>query len=520
MKKLLVILIVLALALPAFAQVTFRITNGSEPASVDPHLISGVPEHRVYLALFEGLTIPDPSGKAVGGAAESWSVSADNMTWTFKLRKGNVWSDGVPITATTVVKSWLRCLNPDTAAEYASIIKDIIKGAKEYNEGTGKPEDVAIKAVDDFTFQFKTIAPAPYVLSMLIHYGFAIVPIHVIEKWGKEWVLPEHFVSNGAYVLKEWKPNDRLVVVKNPKYWDAKNVKVDQVIYYPSDNLATTYAMYINGEADWNANSPPPDKVIEAKKRSDYIRVAEFGSYYYEFNIQKPPFNDVRVRKAFSMAVDRNELVEKVTMSGEMPATGFTPPTEGFTPTKGIGEDVEQAKKLLADAGYPGGKNFPKVTILYNTSARHKSIAEYFQQRWEQNLGVKVELFNQEFATYLQTRKDGKMGGFDLARAGWIADYADPNTFLFMFLSNNEDFNDPRWNNPKYDELVRKANAMQPGAERMKVFQDAEKLLIDQDHVVMPIYWYVTQNFIDLKKWGGWATNSLDQHALKFIYKK
>jgi oligopeptide transport system substrate-binding protein len=520
MKKLFLILVVVCLALPAFAQVTLRINNQSEAASVDPHLISGVPENRIFLALFEGLTIPNPGGTPIGGAAESWMVSTDNMTWTFKLRKGNVWSDGVPITAQTVVKSWLRCLNPDTAAEYASIVKDIIKGAKEYNEGTGSPEDVAIKALDDYTFQFRTLSPAPYILSMLVHHGFAIVPIHAIEKWGGEWVRPERFVSNGAFVLKEWKPNEKLVLVKNAKYWDAKNVKLDQVIYYPSDNLATNYAMYVNGEADWNAGSPPPDKVDEAKKRTDYIRVPQFGSYYYEFNLQKPPFNDVRVRKAFSMAVDRKELVEKITKSGEFPATGFTPPTEGYTPTKGIGESVEQAKKLMAEAGYPGGKNFPKVTILYNTSARHKAIAEYFQQRWEQAFGVKVELFNQEFATYLQTRKDGKMGGFELVRAAWVADYSDPNTFLFMFLSNNEDFNDTRWSNPKYDELVKKANSMRAGPERMQLFQDAEKVFIDQDHVVMPVYWYTSQNLIDLNKWGGWTTNSLDQHALKFVFKK
>jgi oligopeptide transport system substrate-binding protein len=525
MKKLLLILFVLCLAVSGYAQTTvFRIANGSEPESVDPHLVSGVPSHRIYLALFEGLMIPAEDGTPVLGAAESYTQSADGLTWTFKMRKAAVWSDGVAVTAEDVVYSWLRCLNPETAAAYPSIVTDIIKGARAYNEGTGSAADVAIKAVDKMTFQFTTTSPAPYVLAMLIHYGFAIVPKHTIEKYGKDWVKPANFVCNGAFTLKEWTPQDKLVVVKNPKYWDAKNVKLGSVVYYASDDLATTYNMFKNNEADWDANSPPPDKVDEAKKLGFYIREPEVGAYYYEFNIQKKPFNDLRVRKAFSMALDRQELVDKVTKSGEFPAYAYTPPMGGkipFTPPKGIGESVEEAKKLMKDAGYEGGKGFPTVTLLYNTSARHKAIAEWAQQRWEQILGVKVELVNQEFATYLDTRKDGKMGGFDIARAAWIADYMDPFNFLFMFLSNNMDFNDPRWVNTNYDELVRQANSMKASPERMQLFQEAENMLTGPSgHVIAPIYWYTSQNLIDRKKWGGWSPNPLDQHALKFVYKK
>ncbi|MDD1749147.1 MAG: peptide ABC transporter substrate-binding protein [Methanothrix sp.] len=520
MKRLLSVLCLVALALPGFSQVTLRVNNMSEPQSVDPHLISGTPEHRIYSSLFEGLVIADEKGNPMPGSAESWSMANDGLTWTFKMRKGNVWSDGVAITAQTVVKSWLRNLNPATASKYASIMKDIIKGAKDYNEGKSGPEGVAIKAVDDLTFQFVTTGPAPYVLSMLIHYGFAIVPVHTIDKYGAQWILPENWVSNGPFVLKERKPNERIVVVKNPRYWDAKNVKLDQIIYYPSDNLATNYAMYKNGEVDWNAGSPPPDKVDEAKKRTDYIRVPQLGSYWYAFNMQKPPFNDVRVRKAFSLAFDREEVVEKVTKSGEFPASALTVPMAGYTPPAGIGEDVAKAKSLLAEAGYPGGKGFPTVTLLYNTSARHKAIAEYAQQRWEQTLGVKVELVNQEFATYLETRKDGRMGGFNLARVAWVADYQDPNNFLFLYLSNNLDFNDTRWVSTRYDDLVKKANTMAAGPDRMKVFYDAEKILIEDEHVIMPIYWYTSQNLIDLSKWGGWSPNALDQHPLKYVYKK
>jgi oligopeptide transport system substrate-binding protein len=523
MKKLLVVLCVMALALPVFGETVFRIANGAEPQSLDPHMITGVPEHRIYQALFEGLMIASPAtGNPVNGMAESYTVSADQKTYTFKLRKGLKWSDGVPITARTVYDSWIRNLNPETASGYASLMTDVIAGAADYNAGKTGPDKVQIKVVDLETFQFTCTGPAPYAVAMLTHYVFAVVPMHAIKSKGADWTLPENWVSNGPFVLKEHTPQDKIVVVKNPNYWDAKNVKIDQIVFYAAEDYATTYKMYLNGEIDWNCNPPPTDKVAEAKARAqkDFLITPELGIYYYEFNMQIPPFNDVRVRKAFSMVGKRQEMADKITQAGQIPALALTPAFAGYTPPKGYAEDEEAAKKLLADAGYPGGKGFPTITLIYNTSSTHKKIAEYFQQRFEQVLGVKVVLENQEWATYLETRKDGKMGGKNLARAGWIADYQDPYNFLFMFKSSNFDFNDTRWNNPKYDQLVAQANGMPAGAERNAVFAQAEKILIEDDVVIMPIYYYVTQNMIDTNKWGGWSTNLLDSHAYKFIYKK
>ena len=258
----------------------------------------------------------------------------------------------------------------------------------------------------------------------------------------------------------------------------------------------------------------------EAKKRPDFQNAPYLGTYYYIFNHTKPPFNDVRARKAFAMSVDRKELVEKVTKGGEFPAFSYVPPMSGYKVIGGFKENVAEAKKLLADAGFPDGKGFPKVTILYNTSESHKKIAEYLQQRWEQTLGVKVDLVNQEWKTYLDTRRDGKMGGFEFARAGWIGDYKDPYNFLFMWLSDNFDFNDGRWKNTQYDALVAKANTMAAGPKRMEVFQEAERILIEQDLAIMPIYFYATLNNIDLKKWNGWYSNVLDVHPTKDISKK
>ncbi|OHD73482.1 MAG: hypothetical protein A2177_13260 [Spirochaetes bacterium RBG_13_68_11] len=523
MKKLLVVLCVMALALPVFGETVFRIANGSEPQSLDPHFVSGTPEHRIYQALFEGLMIPSPAtGNPVPGIAESYTVSADQKTYTFKLRKNLKWSDGTPITARTVYDSWLRNLNPETASSYASLMTDVIVGAAAYNQGKGTPAGVGIKVVDLQTFQFTCVSPAPYAVSMLCHYSFAVVPTHAIKKWGADWTMPQHWVGNGPFVLKEHTPQDKIVVEKNPNYWDTKNVKIDQIVFYAAEDYATTYKMYVNGEVDWSCNPPPTDKVAEAKARpqKDFQVVPELGTYWYAFNMQVPPFNDVRVRQAFTMVGKRQEMVDKITQAGQFPATALTPAFAGYVPPKGYAEDEEKAKKLLADAGYPGGKGFPKVTLLYNTSSTHKKIAEYFQQRFEQVLGVQVELVNQEWATYLNNRKDGKMGGFNLARAAWIADYQDPYNFLFMWLSTNLDFNDTRWVNKKYDELVQKGNGMPAGAARNAVFAEAEKILIEDDVVIMPIYWYVSQNLIDLNKWGGWNSNQLDSHAYKFIYKK
>lgn len=338
MKKLLLLLVVLCLALPAFAQVEFRVANGAEPQSLDPHLISGVPENRIYQAFFEGLMTYDPkTANPVPGLAESYTASKDNLTWTFKLRKGLVWSDGTPLTAQNAVDSWLRNLNPDTGSEYASLLTDVIKGAAEYNAGKGAAEDVALKAVDAQTFQFNTKVPAPYVLSMLCHYAFAVVPMHAIEKYGKAWTLPGNFVGNGAYVLSQWMPQDKIVAVKNPKYWDAKNVKIDRIVFIASDVYATTYNMFIMKEVDWNCNPPPPEKIDEAKLRKDFVITPELGTYYYLFNHTKAPFDDVRVRKAFSMAVNRKELVEKITKTGQIPAFAYTPAFAGYIPPKGIG---------------------------------------------------------------------------------------------------------------------------------------------------------------------------------------
>ena len=496
-------------------EVEFLVWNEAEPQSLDWHLIEGVPEHRIYFSLGEGLVSSDPeTAEPSPGVAKSWEVDDSGLVYTFHLRKAT-WSDGVPITAQTFVDSWLRVLNPETAAPYAWFPADIIAGAAAYNSGEAGADAVKIKAVDDYTFQMEVVGAMPAIVSALSHYAFAIVPLHAIEKNPDSWTQPENYVGNGPFVLEAWDPQEKLAVVKNEKYWDKDNVKLDRVVYIPTDDDNVGINMYLNGEVDW-APDVPPGRLEEVKLQDDYINAPYLGVYYYIYQMEKEPLTDVRVRKALSMGIDRDTLVKKVTGAGETAAYSMVPPMAGYKPTPGVKGSIDDAKKLLAEAGYPDGKGFPEIEILYNTSDRHLKIAEFIQEQWEKNLGIKCSLINQEWKTYLDTRKQGE---FMVSRAGWIADYPDPSSFLEMFGSGKA-MNGGKYSNKVFDENMEAASRMPPGPERFAKLRKAEDVFITEDHGVMPIYHYVSQNMIDTNKWGGWYPNSMDWHPTKHIYRK
>jgi oligopeptide transport system substrate-binding protein len=530
MKKALSLLMVLALVSTAvFAggqqgdagamekePVEFRLNNGAEPESLDPHVISGVPEHRIYEALFEGLIIYNPEDASpLPGVATSWEESNGGKTYTFKIREGLVWTDGVKIDANTVVDSWIRMLDPATGSKYAWFPNMFIEGAEAFNSGEAGADSVQIRALDDMTFQMDLLGPLPYVIGALAHYSFAIVPLHAIEAHGSEWTNPENFVGNGPYILESWVPQDKITVVPNDKYWDAEAVQLDRVVYLPIEDQNTSHNMFLNGEIDWDTTAPQ-DQIEQIMFRDDYHATPQLGTYYYVFQTEKKPFDDARVRKALSMGFNRKNLVEKITKAGQIPAYSMVPDMSGYPAITDNYEDVAEAQKLLAEAGYPGGEGFPTFEILYNTSEGHKKIAEYIQSEWKNNLGVDVTLLNQEWKTYLSTRTQGD---FQVARAGWIGDYQDPNTFLDMFITGTP-MNGGRYSNAKYDELISKAATMADGPERKGVLADAEKIFITEDMGVMPIYYYVTINMIDMNKWGGFHHNVLDTHPPKDIYLK
>jgi oligopeptide transport system substrate-binding protein len=531
MRKLLVAFLIFAVAFSLFAngqqegaeaggqqaesESNFIIVNGAEPETLDPHLISGVPEHRIYMGIFEGLLTYDPeTAEAVPGLAKSWEVSDNGKVYTFNLRE-TTWSDGTPITAETVKQSWLRMLNPETAAPYAWFPNMFIAGAQKYNAGEAGPDAVKIEAVDDYTFRVELVGPLPYVLGALPHYSFAVVPMHAIEEHGKEWTNPGNFVGNGPFTLETWEPQSKITMVPSDTYWDKEAVSLDRVTFLPIDDNNTGYNMFLNDEADW-MTTVPLDRMDQAKLRDDYHNAPYLGTYYYVINNEREPFDDPRVRKALAMAFDRQQLVEKVTKGGQVPTGAMVPKMTGYPGIDGNTLNVEKAKQLLADAGYPNGDGFPSFEILYNTSEAHKKVAEYIQEQWVENLGIECDLVNQEWKTYLSTRRQGE---FDVARAGWIGDYQDPNTFLDMFMTGGA-MNGGNYSNEKYDQLVEKAATMEAGEERMNTLQQAEQTFIAQDQGVIPIYHYTSNNMIDTTEWGGWYTNVMDYHPVKDIYKK
>ena len=536
MKKILLVLLVLTMAFSAFAgggqeepaadsdstsapaePVVFKYNNGAEPESLDPHVIEGVPEHNIYMCLFEGLVTYDPQTlAAVPGTAESWKVSADGLTWTFKIRKNAKWSDGVAITAQTVVDSWLRFLSPEQAASYAYLPGMVIKGANDYNSGEAGPEAVAIRALDDYTFQFDLVGPAPYVLGMLSHYSFAIVPMHVIEKYDTEWVKPGNIVTNGPYNLKDYIPQDKIIFEKSSTYWDAAKVKLDEVIMYPIDDENTAINMFLQGDIDW-IEQVPDARLDEMKLRDDYHINEAFLTYYYEFNQTAPPFDDVRVRKAFAMSIDRQELIDRVARGGQSPAFGLTPPLAKYPAVVAFEENIAEAKQLLADAGYPNGEGFPATTLIYNTNEGHKRIAEYCQQKWAETLGIEISIENQEWATFVANRQEQN---FEIARAGWQGDYVDPNTFLEDLLHSASGNNDGKYNSAQYDAYLEEAKMMPEGQARYDVLRKAEELAIGTDMALLPFYFYTRTNWIDTEVWGGWYETVLDVHPFKAIYKK
>jgi oligopeptide transport system substrate-binding protein len=468
----------------------FIFNNGAEPETLDPHLMTGVPEHRIALALYEGLVREDPKTLApLPGVAESWEISADAKTYTFKLREGAKFSNGDPLGAEDFVWSWQRALSPKTASQYAEQLY-AITNAKAFNEG--KLEDfaeVGVKAPDERTLVVTLDAPTPYFLELLSFQ--TLMPVHraTVEGHAERWTRPGTHVGNGPFVLAEWRPRDQLVLTPNPHYWDAASVKLPKIRIKAMDDLNTAYAEYQAGKLHWMP-AVPQTKIDEVQAHPDYYVWPYLGSYFFRFNVTKPPFDDVRVRKAFTMSVDKKSVCQDVLKAGQIPATGYVPPSiHGYEPVVGLPYDPAAANALMFEAGFPGGEGFPEVELLYNTNEAHKQVSEALAQMWRDRLGVTVKLRNMEWQTYL---KDQRSLNYTICRAGWIGDYADPNTFLDMFVTDRGN-NNTGWSNAEYDEALAAAAKEQDPAKRMAIFRRAEEILIKEDLPILPIYFYVNQ---------------------------
>lgn len=473
-----------------------RYNIGAEPETLDPAKATGMPEATIMLQLFDGLTRYDANQEPKPALAESWQISPDNLIYEFKLRDAR-WSNGDQIKAQDFVFSWLRALAPETASEYAYQFF-YIKGALEYNSGKGKKEDVAIRALDDRTLQVALNAPAPQFLGLTAFQTFYPVHEKTVQGNPKWFTDPSSYVSSGPFKLTAIESNQKMILEKNPHYWDAASVKLNRLEVFSIESIDTGFYMFKNGLLDFQDEVPLQE--MAALKGSKELHIAPDASvYFYRFNTTKKPFDDVRVRKALSMAIDRNQLVENVLQGGEKPALAFVP--YGFKDTNGrdfrqnsgdmFKEDIAEARKLLTDAGYEGGRNFPKFILLYNTSENHKKIAEAVQQMWKNNLGIEATLQNVEWQVYLT--RESKLD-FGMCRAGWSPDYLDPLSFIDVFLSGGAN-NNTGWGNEEYDRLVNEVNSTNDQKIRMDAMHKAERILMDE-MPVMPIFFYTNPSLI------------------------
>ena len=498
-----------------------RYISGSEPESLDPQVSSGQPEARLHLGLYDGLTEYHPeTAQPIPALAERWEPNADNSEFTFHLRDAK-WSNGDPITAHDFVYSLRRGLAPAFAARTAYLAY-YIKGAQAYNEGKGKAEDVGVTAIDDRTVKYTLSQPVPFFPGLVAHQFFRPVPRKAVEAYGQQWTQPQHIVTSGAFTLKTWKPYDKLVYVRNPQYWDVANVKLESITFYPIEDATTMMNLYKAGEIDALYNHIPPAAWIDHLRRTvDHMDHPECAIDYYMLNTTKAPMDDVRVRKAFNMSIDKAGLAAY--QRTIKPLTAFSP--EGIFPgyPQPVGDpfDPARAKQLLVDAGYgdAGGRFDPKrfpiaeVELTYNTTERNRQIAEYVQAQWKQNLGLTVPLKNMEWKTFLDYRAKLQYKG--VARTGWVGDYMDPYTFLDLFTTKTGD-NGTGWSTPEFVAAVHEANRQQDPAKRYELLAKAEKILLDAQPII-PLATSST-NWMKKPYVKGMYPNPVTMHAWKFVY--
>jgi oligopeptide transport system substrate-binding protein len=582
-----------------------RYITGAEPQTLDPQYMTGVPESRIAVALFDGLVdyeevnnLPRPS------LATSWEVSADGTVWTFHLRNNAKWTDGAPLNANDFVYSWRRALSPEFAAPYASMMH-ILRHGKAYNTGqafvrdtrtgrfatesdfaraqsggdascTGsepqrfdkasgevdkseekylfvpaqaeeragllsgnatkdKPGDpalarflqgkefvpvtkeyVGVRAVDDYTFEVTLEAPTAYFIKMLYHNFFRPVPRQSIERWGdQQWVKPNHIVTSGAFRLSSWTPYEKIVVERNPTFWDNANTKLDKIIFPTIEQLTTAMNLYKSGEVDCTQSTEVPPawrKQLKETKR-DY----KYGPFMYiEFlaiNTAVKPLDDARVRRALSMAINRQILADQA--PGRQPLTGFTPQIEGYENATGSDFNPDAARRLLAEAGYPEGKGFPRIELLYNTAESNKQTMEFIQAMLKRELKVDVELTNVEWRVYLDRTRNSKRQFNGMARRGWNADYVDPYTFLEL-MTTASDNNGTGWSDKKYDAMLNASSAEFDPVKRARMMREAEAYMLEQQPVI-PLF--IGANAFVCKPYvKNLVSNLLDQHDWRNVY--
>ena len=488
---------------------------GPNPETLDPALNSAVDGANTILHLFEGLLIVDQDGKLAPGQAESWESSEDGLTWTFHLRDGLKWSDGSDLTAKDFEYAWKRIAAAETAAPYADTVLSPIKG---FAEAAGTPAEtdeegkvtkeaipgnldaLAIKATDDKTLEVQLEAPCTYFGSLAAFATMMPVQQATIEANGDAWATaPETYISNGPFKMTEWVQGSHITMEKNPDYWNADAIKLDSIKFMLIEDANAAYSAYQNGEVAFIKDVPTEE--IPSLSGNDEFKVDPIiGTYYVNLNCNEDVFKDAKVRKALSLAIDRKYVAETImqgtyTAAGNFMGPGWIDPEGGQFIEKSNGgktyidldnfdANLEEAKKLMEEAGYPGGQGFPEITYTSNDSGYHKAVAEYLQQAWGE-LGVNLKVEMVEWASFTPMRRNGE---YMAARNGWVGDYDDPSNMLDLLYSTNGN-NDGKYNNPEYDKQMDISRKTTDLKERSAALHKAEDILME-DAGCVPIAYY------------------------------
>jgi len=510
------------------AKKIFLVNNRSDPAYLDLQRSNSVADHQIHLALQEGLVAEhkDSDRKVEPGVAERWEANEDNSVWTFYLRKNAKWSDGVPLTAHDFVWSYRRMLQKELGAEYSIMLSSMLKGGQEYYDRPGTPAEKmtaengpGVRAVDDHTLELTLVGPTPHFPAVVCHTSWWPVPRHAIEKHGSildvmnSWTAPGNMVGNGPFKLKALVFRRYLEVERNPHYWDAATVKLDGVRFYPITQSGTEEKLFRRGQLHATYSIPLNKIPGYLAEHPDVVKnQGNCATWFLRINITRGPLADVRVRRALGFAFDRQSLIDNVLRANETPAFGIVPPLEGYDGVKEYRFDPAEAQRLLAEAGFPGGKGFPtNLTLLISETESANMVAEAAQAMWTKHLGIKIEIFRQTFNVYNKAQTEMN---YDIAFAGWNADYYDPVTFIDMWLSGAGN-NRTGWGSAAFDQLVADSQQCADGAQRFGILRDAEALLM-REAPVLPLF-YGTRTRLIHPAVKEWQPRLLDNRLWKYM---
>lgn len=472
--------------------------NIGEPDSLDPHLTTSGYAGNIIFEMFVGLTTVDAFARVIPGAAESWTISDDGKTYIFTLREGMFWSDGRPVTAHDFEYAFKRILNPVTASRSAPMLY-VIENARPINWGQQPVDNLGVKALEDTTLQIRLEAPTPFFLELIVHRGFP-VPRWAVEEHGREWTRPKKIVVNGAFILDEWIPQTSLRVVRNPDFYAADSVDLEAVVYYTTEDLTAAFNRYRAGELDIIISFPPSQFDWIEQNLGTELRISENnGLEYITFNTKKAPFDDPRVRRALSMALDRAVITQRIMRGGEKPAYSLIPPgsRDGYDPAFALYRDramkdrAEEAQALLAEAGF-GPDNPLSFDFRYNTHEVLRRVASAVAAMWQRYLGVEVTLLNSDLNVL---NADLRNGDYEVARYQWLGEYRDPSTFLYLLESEAVGDNHSKFSNPEFDRLM-KTMYIEPNIQkRMDLMRQAEQIAMNEAPIT-PITYYVSKRLV------------------------